>query len=82
MAEEQKLELMDFKIGTHHTISTGPYENIKVEASITCAVRRGTTDEQFKEILKQGEDKLTEILRETYKEARKRQNAIKAAQGN
>lgn len=65
--EEQKLELLEFKIGAHHTISTGPYENIKVEAQITCGVRRGTTDEQFKEILKQAEDRLKELLRETYR---------------
>lgn len=62
-----QLELMQFTIGTHHTISTGPYENIKVEGSITCGVRRGTTDDQFKEILQLAETRLKDILRETYR---------------
>lgn len=62
-----ELALMEFSIGVTHTISTGvPYENIKVEARITCGVRRGTTNEQFKEVLGQAETKLKEIVVETY----------------
>ena len=67
MAEAQ-LALMEFKIGCKHTISTGvPYENIKVEAQITCGFKRGGTDEEFKETLKLAEAKLKEIIVETYK---------------
>ena len=66
MAETQ-LHLMEFKIGCTHTISTGvPYENIKVEAQITCGFKRGGTDEEFRETLKLAEAKLKEIIVETY----------------
>jgi hypothetical protein len=62
----QDLHLIDFSIGVTHTISTGMFENIKVEARITCGVRRGTTDEQFKVLLAEAERKLKEIIIETY----------------
>lgn len=75
----EQLHLMEFKIGVTHTISTGvPYENIKVEAQITCGFKRGGTDEEFKETLKLAETKLKEIVIETYN-AQKRPKKPEAA---
>jgi hypothetical protein len=62
------LVLKEFTIGVTHTISTGvPYENIKVEARITCGVKIGGTDEEFAETLKLAEEKLKHLAMETYK---------------
>lgn len=62
----EKLVMKEFTIGVHHVISTGPFENIKVEAHITCGSKVGATDEEFKETLKLAQAKLKEILRDTY----------------
>lgn len=67
------LVVKDFTIGAGHTISTGPYENIKVEASITCGSKIGCTDEEFRETLMSAQQKLKEILRETYLSQRRQQ---------
>lgn len=64
---EPTLSVREFSIGCTHTISTGvPYENIKVEGRLTCSVAFGTSDEDFREILKAAEVKLKEIIVETY----------------
>lgn len=61
-----KLQVLDFTIGTTHTISLGNFENIKVEASISVGVPVECTDEQFFMLRQEAQTKLKEILRETY----------------
>ena len=77
---ETKLVVKEFTIGCHHTISTGPYENIKVEAHITCGSKVGATDEEFKETLAMAQTKLKEILRETYASQKRPKPAPPATQ--
>jgi hypothetical protein len=79
-AEKLDLHLIEFTISVGHTISTGvPFENIKIGAELKCAVRRGTTNEQFKVLLEQAETRLKEIAVETYK-AQKRPKPIEPTQ--
>lgn len=74
---KSSLLLKDFSIGAFHTFSLPNYENFKIEARITCGVKIGSTDEEFRATLKEAQDKLKEILRDLYVDTR-RKSSIQA----
>lgn len=66
MADEKKIYIREVKIAAGHTISTAPFENLKLEASLTFGVPVGCTDEELHAYVLDAQGRLKRILRETY----------------
>jgi hypothetical protein len=74
--DDKLLSIREFQIGTAHTISTGNYENIKVEAHIKFGLKVGYTEEELRECIKEAQARLKEILRETYVSQKRQKQAM------
>ena len=63
---DDKILIREFRIGAAYVLSTGDFENYRWEASITCGGKVGATEEEFKQEVRQAQEKLKQILVETY----------------
>ena len=66
-----RLYVREFGIGVTHLISTGNYQNIKIEASIKFGVPVGCSDEEMRAYQLEAQTRLEELARETYAFQRK-----------